>query len=64
MPQIDTFYSTEETKKPVSERVHHDSAHTCETGQNMAEAHRKAGSGGYPLCKECLAARKRASEAL
>jgi hypothetical protein len=47
MAKVAPWYSTR-----VGENRHHDNT-KCTEGNNIETYYRKAGTGGYPLCKHC-----------
>jgi len=52
MPKVAEFYSTNETEKPVSQRVHHNNG-ACPPGRDIPQNERRQGTGGYRLCDDC-----------
>ena len=53
MPNIPAFYSSNETRKPASERVHHNND-TCSVARDIKAAKTdRSGTNGYPLCRNC-----------
>ena len=52
MTRMAAFYSVNEVKKPVDERVHHNN-NACRPGQDIPRNERRDGTGGYRLCKIC-----------
>jgi len=54
MAKVPAFYSINEVKKPVDNRVHHDD-NTCPPGRDIPANERKIGTGNYRLCAICAA---------
>ena len=52
MAKIAPFHSVKEIEKPPAERVHHDDSQ-CQAGRDVSPNEKRAGYGGYPLCKNC-----------
>lgn len=52
MPRIADFYSINEVKKPVEQRVHHNNS-ACPPGRDIPQNERRSGTGGYRLCNDC-----------
>ncbi|MGD0116008.1 MAG: hypothetical protein ABSC13_08410 [Dehalococcoidia bacterium] len=52
MTAVAPFYSINEANKPATERVHHNNG-ACAAGQDIRQADRRAGDGGYRLCDDC-----------
>lgn len=52
MPKVAAFYSINETKKPATDRVHHDNS-ACPPGRDIPANERRPGMGGYRLCDDC-----------
>jgi hypothetical protein len=50
--RVATFYSVNESSKPVANQVHHDN-NVCEAGKKIPSYDRLSGTGGYRLCKDC-----------
>jgi hypothetical protein len=46
------FYSTNEVKKSVENRIHHNNS-ICPLGREIDVPDRMPGDGGYPLCVRC-----------
>jgi hypothetical protein len=58
MPQVATFHSINEVKKPPSQQVCHNNS-LCAAGRDIPMHERKATSGGYRLCDTCADYNKR-----
>ncbi len=52
MTPVPAFYSKNEKKKPVEERVHHNNG-ACAAGQDIRMDDRHLGIGNYRLCDNC-----------
>jgi hypothetical protein len=52
MPSTPAFYSVNEAKKPVPNRVHHNNSE-CPPGRDIPQKERRPGDGGYRLCHDC-----------
>lgn len=52
MPKVQDFYSVNEVKKPVFQRVYHDNS-ACAPGRDIPVYERLAGKGGYRHCEIC-----------
>lgn len=52
MPATAAFYSVNEARKPPAQQVHHDNS-ACPPGRDIPQHERRAGTGGYRLCKDC-----------
>lgn len=52
MAQVNAFYSLNEIKKPVTERVYHNNG-ACPPGRDIPLWERKQGTGNYRLCDDC-----------
>lgn len=52
MPATPAFYSVNEVKKPLQQRVHHDNS-ACPPGRDIPPSERRSGTGGYRLCEDC-----------
>jgi hypothetical protein len=46
------FYSVNEIKKPIDQRVHHNN-NVCVPGKDIPNNERRSGTGGYRLCDDC-----------
>jgi hypothetical protein len=53
MPYTPEFYSVNEVKKPVLNRVHHNNS-ACPPGRDIPKWERLHGPGGYRLCDDCI----------
>jgi len=52
MAKVPAFYSVNEEKKPVHNRVYHNN-NSCRPGQDIPPHERRAGTGGHRLCEDC-----------
>jgi hypothetical protein len=52
MPQTQPFFSTNEAKKPVAQRVYHDNSE-CVPGREIQLSDRRDGTASYERCKVC-----------
>jgi hypothetical protein len=52
MPQVNSFHSVNEVKKPAEKRVHHNNS-ACPPGRDIPSWERTQGSGGHRLCEDC-----------
>lgn len=52
MPATSAFYSVNEVKKPLQNRVYHDNS-ACPPGRDIPSWERRSGTGGYRLCEDC-----------
>jgi len=52
MPQVSSFHSVNEAKKPASKQVHHNNS-ACPPGRDIPQNERRSGTGGYRLCNDC-----------
>ena len=52
MPKVPDFYSINEVLKPAENRVYHNNS-ACPPGRDIPANERRAGTGGYRLCKDC-----------
>lgn len=50
--KVAEFYSVNETKKPATQRVHHNN-NACPPGRDIPQNERRAGTGNYRLCEDC-----------
>jgi hypothetical protein len=49
----DPAYHTDSLEYPPSHREVHHTNNNCPHGKQIKPEHRKAGTGGKPLCKNC-----------
>ena len=52
MAKVPAFYSVNEVKKPINQRVHHND-NTCPPGRDIPANEQRNGTGGYRLCEDC-----------
>jgi hypothetical protein len=52
MPSTPAFYSINEEKKPVGNRVHHNNS-ACVPGRDIPKNERRSGTNNYRLCHDC-----------
>jgi len=52
MSRVPDFYSINEVKKPVANRVYHDNG-ACAPGRSIPQHERRPGIGGCRLCDKC-----------
>ena len=52
MHRVADFYSINEVVKPQQLRVYHNNS-ACPPGRDIPPNERRAGTGGYRLCRDC-----------
>jgi hypothetical protein len=52
MPNVPSFYSINEAKKPIPRRIHHNNS-VCPAGRDIEAEERRKGTANYRLCDDC-----------
>jgi len=55
MPTVPNFHSVNEAAKPLTKRRYHNNS-ACAPGRDIPQWERRAGTGGYELCEDCIKA--------
>ena len=52
MSHMSAFYSVNQSKKPLKDRVYHNNS-KCASGHDIPKHERKPGTGGHRVCMKC-----------